>query len=315
MTRVSYIVTFYNKEKFIPFVLASLAAQHGAFEREFIFVDDGSSDRTVEHLRAQTADWRKVTILTQANAGPAVATNRGIAVSAGEIIKILDGDDLLSPVATLAFLKALEDCRVGAAVSYRKSFYDPDTENPAGVLARFPGDYGASHVHPEPMRQLVLRPTANPTAWIVRRELLDRVGRCDEGVFIQDYSLELRIATAGPIAEVDAMVIAYPKGAPGRLSENQAQILHDVNLAALRFLRSQPSLRRDFLHLAMRRAAKRALAWEQRHGSLARVPYLHWLYGRSLLGMLTPTEAVEEALCAPFRATGRVRLSNASSSI
>jgi glycosyltransferase involved in cell wall biosynthesis len=82
MPFVSYTVTVYNKAPVLPFLIAGLDAQEGRFEREFIFVDDGSTDGSADRLRELTAGWGNVTIITQANAGPAVAANAGFAARA-----------------------------------------------------------------------------------------------------------------------------------------------------------------------------------------------------------------------------------------
>ena len=47
-TAVSFVLTVYNKRRFLTEVLASVAAQEGNFEREVIVVDDGSIDGSRE---------------------------------------------------------------------------------------------------------------------------------------------------------------------------------------------------------------------------------------------------------------------------
>lgn len=306
--RVSYVVTFYNKERFVPFVLASLAAQSGPFEREFIFIDDGSTDRTLSVLREGTRGWPAVKILTQTNAGPSSALNRGIAAASGDAIKPIDGDDVIAPHATASLLQILIKTGVDAAFFPAPSFYDPGSDTPSQVLARFPTDVGSFRVNAHPMRRSIRGPTVNPSGWIARRALLDRAGLCDEAVFTQDYSIELRIAWKSAVAEIDDSFVAFPIAGPGRVSDNQAQILHDINLATIRFLRATPQLPWLHRYTALRRAAKRSLAWEQRHGKHSILPRLRWLHLRSVAGLLEPTQEAEHSLCEPFRTSGRVRL-------
>ena len=44
---VSFVVTAYNKERYLEATLKSILAQEGDLDREFIVVDDGASDRAV----------------------------------------------------------------------------------------------------------------------------------------------------------------------------------------------------------------------------------------------------------------------------
>src|SRR5207248_4835918 len=76
---ISFIVTVYNKRPYLPAVAAGLVAQRGDFPCEFVFVDDGSTDGSREEIERLTAGWPDVQILSQANLGPSLATNRGLA--------------------------------------------------------------------------------------------------------------------------------------------------------------------------------------------------------------------------------------------
>ena len=57
MSGVTLLCTVYNKEKFLPKVLDAIWRQVPDRPREFIFVDDGSRDRSVEIVREFTKDW------------------------------------------------------------------------------------------------------------------------------------------------------------------------------------------------------------------------------------------------------------------
>ena len=66
---VSFITTLYNKQPYLDAVCRSLQCQEGEFDREFVFVDDGSDDNTAEELKRLTASWDNVAVVEQVNAG------------------------------------------------------------------------------------------------------------------------------------------------------------------------------------------------------------------------------------------------------
>ena len=115
MPRVSYVVTVYNKAPYLPYVVEGLTSQLGEFEREFIFVNDGSSDGSLVVLRRLTAGLSDCRIIEQPNRGPAIALNAGLDAARGDLIKTLDGDDMLTPRATVALLDALHTTEAGLA--------------------------------------------------------------------------------------------------------------------------------------------------------------------------------------------------------
>ena len=51
MTGVSYIITVYNKAPFVAYMLAGLKSQSGDFEKQFIFINDGSTDESMQIIR------------------------------------------------------------------------------------------------------------------------------------------------------------------------------------------------------------------------------------------------------------------------
>jgi glycosyltransferase involved in cell wall biosynthesis len=93
---VSVVVPAFNVAGFITQLLRSLSAQT-LTDFEAIVVDDGSTDHTSEVVEA-FADPR-VKLVQQPNRGVSSARNTGLAVSRGEFVLFLDGDDLLHPAA------------------------------------------------------------------------------------------------------------------------------------------------------------------------------------------------------------------------
>lgn len=302
--KICYLVTLYNKAAYLPHLLAGLAAQRGGFERSYVFVDDGSTDQTLPRLSDLTREWPDTRIIAQTNAGPARALNAGLGLVAADFVKPVDGDDQLYPWATSALLTACN--RFGTLYAYapmdlqQRYQLDDEPASPREPMIEPVRDDGF-------LRRALRRAVTNPTLWIARTDLLQRLGGCDEGVFVQDYSAELRLAVSGPAARVDAAIMAMPAQAPGRLSANDAQTLHDVNLALLRFLRGQPGLSAGLRRFALRRAVGRARKWAHRHGGGSQ-PALLLAAILARAGWLQPTPRLEALVCAPFRQSGQVRL-------
>lgn len=307
MASVSYVVTIYNKAPALPFLVAGLGAQEGDFDREFIFIDDGSTDASVEILRGLTNNWRDVTIVSQTNAGPAVALNAGFRRARSDYIKPMDADDLLLPGATARLIEAIEI--TGCAVSYGSPAAPYDVYgSPANALTGHRGSPERVPQQDDILRRSLQRAQANPSGWLARAQAVRACGGCDEHVFIQDYSVELRLAAQGPFARLHQPIFASPSELPGRLSDNQAQTLHDMNLALAHFLVERPELPRDLARLGFLRAAARAWAWARRRGGKGITsPEFRLLCG-ARLGLLVPTAANLHATCRTFTETNFIRL-------
>lgn len=244
--------------------------------------------------------------MTQPNAGPAVATNRALALAEGAYVKPVDGDDILAPWATQYLLDALAKtgCDVAYAQVETQGRYDPIL--PDWNIPRTPLSVVV-------MDDFISRTISNsqtiPTAWLCLRSLARSVGGCDEGVFVQDYSFELRLARAGRFVRLDNPMFLQPALAPGRLSDDEAQTLHDVNLALVRFALQHPDLPEAKRRAIVRRTASRAWRWARRHGGGQLLSPSFNLHAVARLELTrTPTPGFGDAVCAPFRESSPIRL-------
>ncbi|WP_241911555.1 glycosyltransferase [Telmatospirillum siberiense] len=96
--KVSIIVTCYNYERYLAGALESALKQ--TYENlQVILVDDGSTDDSLAVAMTYGIRYpEKLTVIRQDNSGqPAIARNKGIERSDGELILCLDADDLLAP--------------------------------------------------------------------------------------------------------------------------------------------------------------------------------------------------------------------------
>ena len=79
----------YNEEQNVPILEAELRAALKGVDHEIIFVDDGSSDHTVERIEA--APNVRV-IRFEKNAGQSAAIYAGLQAARGAILVLIDGD-------------------------------------------------------------------------------------------------------------------------------------------------------------------------------------------------------------------------------
>lgn len=102
---VSFIVLSYNYESYIGIALRSILDQ-SVQDFEIVVVDDASSDRSCEVVRA-FGDPRIRLHVNEANMGGAWSYNRAVALARGAFLVNLDADDWIDPRKTAAQLEAM----------------------------------------------------------------------------------------------------------------------------------------------------------------------------------------------------------------
>lgn len=198
--RVAVIVPNWNGKRFLDACLLSLRQQTFKAFTTYV-VDNGSSDGSVEYLRAH---YPEVKVVAHAdNLGFSAAINAGIRASSGEYIAALNNDTEVDP-HWLEVLVAVLDVRsdVGLCASKVLDFADRRVIDSygdgyartgiafkVGILARDRGQFS------KPLE--VLSPCA--AASIYRRSLFEDIGVFDEDFFcyMEDVDIGLRAALAG----------------------------------------------------------------------------------------------------------------------
>ncbi|MBC5841474.1 glycosyltransferase [Flavobacterium sp. F-380] len=90
--QISVIVPVYNVEKYIEDCVNSLLNQ--TFKQcEFIFVNDGSTDKSAVLIASFAEKDSRIILLNQQNKGVSVARNQGLAIARGKYIGFVDADD------------------------------------------------------------------------------------------------------------------------------------------------------------------------------------------------------------------------------
>lgn len=308
--------------RFLPSTLGSLRAQSlPAFE--LVAVDDGSQDETGALLAAHAAGTsaaRPVRVLRSEGVGLAAARNRAVAAAGGDLLAILDGDDVLAPTL-------LERARAALLDRAELDLVFPLCEH----VDEWGGRLGVRSPRVPPGRltpalALVRPPIHTDSGVVLRRAALAAAGGFDEGLTgcigldAWHRVLSLRPGNAHCIPEP---LVLYRRRR-GQISGSAARM--ERNLGAFLLGRERagaplpPSLRRRVVaahrlywaslldaegeHRAARRETLRA--WREDPAGLLRMPHA---YGRAAISLasLLPRPLHDGLRAAALRARSRWR--------
>lgn len=158
--RVSVVIPVHDGERYLAEALHSALAQTEP-PLEILVVDDGSTDGS----REVAARVPGVTVLSQARAGVAAARNAGIRRSCGELIALLDQDDLWMPEKLARQVDALCANATAAFALCHEIFFSDRGE----AMPRW--------VRPSPAERPV--PAYEPSALVAWRKTFAQVGLFD----------------------------------------------------------------------------------------------------------------------------------------
>lgn len=188
---VSVVLIFFNDERFLPEAVSSVLEQTYT-DWELILADDGSTDGSSAFAR-RCADKQPDRVAyvhheDHANRGPSATRNLGIRSSRGRYIAVLDSDDVWEPdklAEQVAILDANPD--VGLVVGASRYWWSWAEEEADGRDRVMPIGAASDRSHAPPELALQLYPLGRgvspcPSSWLLRRELIDRVGGWEEHI-------------------------------------------------------------------------------------------------------------------------------------
>ena len=262
---VSVLIPAYNCERTVGATLASVFSQSVA-PNEIVVIDDGSTDNTAAVV---TSYGSRVTLLRQPNGGLAKARNVAIAASSGDLVALLDADDVLHPryVETQRRLYAEYP---NAAALFTGHITCAENENVDWTVEVAQGPWKTEVI--EPLFFLERYASApgpfTMSSVCVPRPVLGRLGSEPFKLKVaEDLYFCNRLALLGPVIYYAEPLAAY-RMREGSLSSNRIR-LNSGEVQAFELLRE---VYRTCQSAAMRRAFRRAFAVKRR------------LYAKTLMG-------------------------------
>lgn len=187
---VSIVMPCFNAIATIEASIASVQDQTVS-DWELVIVDDGSSDASWDLVKDIASADRRIRVIAQRNAGPAVARNAGVRLARSQVIAFLDADDLWGADHLAQHLERLaRDPRLG--ISFSPSRFMDEAGTLTGEGTRVPG-------HALEINDLLCgNPTGTCSALVVRRDVFDTAGFMrDDMIHAEDQEWLIRVLHAG----------------------------------------------------------------------------------------------------------------------
>ena len=202
--KVSIIIPAYNEEITVVQSLNSLL-KTGYKHTEFIFVDDGSKDRTIELVKQNFGHLPQLRIFTKPNGGKASALNYGIEQSSADFVICIDADTQLKTDAITELMRYFYDGEIAAVAGTVK------VGNKNNLITNWQSiEYITAQNMDRRAFDILNTITVVPGAiGAFRKSVIKEVGAFTTDTLAEDCDLTMRILRAGYTVKNCDSAIAY----------------------------------------------------------------------------------------------------------
>ncbi len=202
MPQIAVIMSVYNGQQFIAPAVESVLAQTFS-DFEFVVVDDGSSDATLETLRRYARQDDRIRLCECPHAGLTPALNHGLSLSRAPLIARMDADDISLPdrlAVQYRYMQTHERC-----VLLGGAYELIDVRGRLLIKLCPPVDDASLQRHCLEGRCPIIHSAA-----MYRRDAAMRIGGYDPRYAVaQDLDLWLRLGEVGELASLPDVLVKY----------------------------------------------------------------------------------------------------------
>lgn len=221
---VSIITPAFNSADYIDETLRSALTQTFP-DFELLVVDDGSTDETPSIVEEAAHIDPRVRLIRQDRGGVSAARNRGMAQARGEILALLDSDDVWAPSflqEQIALLQAHPDFDIASA----------NALNAGGPLDGQPLKPAGGAPHEITLIDMIRAENAVSIMTVFRHRVTDLTGGFDESLRrSEDYDFWLRAVQAGARVLFNPSPLGwYRRRSDSNSANERSQLAHVVTV-------------------------------------------------------------------------------------
>lgn len=228
--RISIITPSYNQKDFIGQTIDSVVSQDGDFELEYIIMDGGSNDGTVDLLVEKEKQINsqhkpgpkggvKFIWKSKKDRGQSDAINQGLKLATGDIMAYLNSDDLYLPGALQKVVEQFEKQPNKIWLYGKCKMVDVDGNNVRGAITV----YKDLLLRNFSRRKLLITNFISQPATFWARKAYQKVGDFDEDQhLVMDYDYWCKISKYGNPIVVDMPLAAFRVHQQNKSSQNFA---------------------------------------------------------------------------------------------
>jgi len=244
--RVSIAITCYNYGRFLPECLDACLSQTVPAD-EIVVIDDGSTDDSWTVAETYMARFPRIKAIRCVNAGMSGAANAAIAACTGDVVLMIDADDVPLAERVEKVLKALRepiDGRLPGWAHHPLKRFSLEQQD-LGSIPYYPPEATPHGYLANQVREVVQCPVFTPMSGLAfRRDLLELIGPLDDDrTMAQDMQLSLAGSLFSPVAYIDEALTRYRIHGESDSAGGLMSSLPKVQLIRRRYERLEPWIR------------------------------------------------------------------------
>jgi len=193
--RVSVLMPVYNGEQYLEEAADSILAQTFR-DFEFLIMNDGSTDRTGEHLDRLAARDDRIRVFHRKNRGIIDTLNEMLQLARAPLIARMDADDVALPERFARQVRYLDEHPECVSVGTDIMLIDPDGHD---IVAR---TFPTTHEEIDQALLLGATPYCHPATMFRRETVLEIGGYHDDCLHAEDLDLFLRLGEVGRLGNL-----------------------------------------------------------------------------------------------------------------